>query len=355
MHSARGPSQACRLPQGHSWHIGSRRQGAQGCPSRAVSCCLERSFGGGSQRFYEGQGQDFSTKAPSPGTFVQYFKDDATRVQLPRRTGHHRRQGRAQQPAFRVLHAGASPEIGVPTHFIKRLNMRAATHPPGRDDPPRGRRAQHRRRVRSASGSASPRAPLFRSRSSSSTSGRRVGDPWSPRSTSPPSAGPPSRTGRMVALALGVNDFLSGASRRRHPPRRLQDRDRPDLGQRLPAPRVADEISPDSCRLWDIETARARQGRVPPRPWLSDGCLCEGRAAFGVLPERDQCGLRPRCSTERVDAVLLSGTRRGDPEISVRFPNRGRADPLVARRLQAERSEECGARRRCLSPHARES
>jgi phosphoribosylaminoimidazole-succinocarboxamide synthase len=42
--------------------------------------------------------------------------------------------------------------------------------------------------------------------------------------------------------------------RHRHPPRRLQARVRPDLGERLMRIILADEISPDGCRLWDMKT-----------------------------------------------------------------------------------------------------
>ena len=46
---------------------------------------------------------------------------------------------------------------------------------------------------------------------------------------------------------------------------------------------VADEISPDSCRLWDIETGKeAGQGRVPSRSGLAHRCLYRGGpAAWG--------------------------------------------------------------------------
>ena len=66
----------------------------------------------------------------------------------------------------------------------------------------------------------------------------------------------PQEIDDIMALAIRVNDFLSGLfSRRRHPARRLQDGMRAAVGRRDDgAIVVADEISPDSCRLWDIKS-----------------------------------------------------------------------------------------------------
>ena len=73
------------------------------------------------KKIYEGKAK-ILYEGPEPGTLVQYFKDDATAFNARRRS-HDRRQGRAEQPPVRVFHDRADA-IGVPTHFIKRLNMR---------------------------------------------------------------------------------------------------------------------------------------------------------------------------------------------------------------------------------------
>ena len=81
---------------------------------------------------------------------------------------------------------------------------------------------------------------------------------------------------------------------------------------------VADEISPDSCRLWDIETRpQARQGRVPPRPRLADRRLYRSGAAAGrAAVERD--------ARDEAHADQLAGAGRR-PEQRAALP-KGEAD-----------------------------
>ena len=90
----------------------------------------------------------------------------------------------------------------------------------------------------------------------------------------------------MIALALRVNDFLSRhVPRRRHPARRLQDRDRPGLRRRLPA---ADRRRRDLARLVPAlghrDRAQARQGRVPPGPRRLSDAYTEVAKRLGVMP-----------------------------------------------------------------------
>ena len=85
----------------------------------------------------------------------------------------------------------------------------------------------------------------------------------------------------MIALALRVNDFLSGmflgVGIRLD---RLQDRDRPGLRRRLPA---ADRGRRDLAGLLPAlghrDRPEARQGRVPPGPRLALGRLYRGGAS----------------------------------------------------------------------------
>jgi len=68
-----------------------------------------------------GQGQDL-VRGPEPGTIVQYFKDDATAFNNQKKgtiTGKGVINNRISE--FLMTKLG---EIGVPTHFIRRLNMR---------------------------------------------------------------------------------------------------------------------------------------------------------------------------------------------------------------------------------------
>src|SRR4030081_1823335 len=71
------------------------------------------------RRIYEGKAKTIF-EGPEPGTLVQYFKDDATSVDK-----HSIISGKG------VLNNRISEylmtrlaEIGVPTHFMRRLNMR---------------------------------------------------------------------------------------------------------------------------------------------------------------------------------------------------------------------------------------
>ena len=138
------------------------------------------------------QGQD-PLRRTEPGTVIQYFKDDTTAFEAPRRArieGKGVLNNRISEYLMTQLRA-----IGVPTHFVRRLNMReqlikeveiiplevvvrnvaAGSHVQAAGD-----RGRHRR----------CRAP------SSNITTRMTGCtiPGSAKSTSPPSAGPARRT-----------------------------------------------------------------------------------------------------------------------------------------------------------------
>jgi phosphoribosylaminoimidazole-succinocarboxamide synthase len=99
-------------------------------------------------------------EGPEPGTLVQYFKDDATAFNAQKKgviTGKGVLNNRISE--FLMLRLG---EIGIPTHFVRRLNMReqlirlrwwCATSLP----------------AASRHASAFPKAPGCRARSSSTT------------------------------------------------------------------------------------------------------------------------------------------------------------------------------------------
>jgi len=65
---------------------------------------------------------------------------------------------------------------------------------------------------------------------------------------------------------------------------------------------LADEISPDSCRLWDLRTnEKSGQGPVPPRSRQGRGSLSGGGAA-ARHPDRPgtaaTCAARPLCNSD---------------------------------------------------------
>src|SRR5690242_4795426 len=73
------------------------------------------------RRLYEGKAKVLF-EGPEPGTLVQYFKDDATAFNNQKRgtiTGKGVLNNRISEYLMMRLN-----EIGVPTHFVRRLNMR---------------------------------------------------------------------------------------------------------------------------------------------------------------------------------------------------------------------------------------
>jgi phosphoribosylaminoimidazole-succinocarboxamide synthase len=73
------------------------------------------------RQLYEGKAK-ILFEGPEPGTIVQYFKDDATAFNAQKRgtiTGKGVLNNRISEYLMQRL-----GEIGVPTHFIRRLNMR---------------------------------------------------------------------------------------------------------------------------------------------------------------------------------------------------------------------------------------
>src|SRR6056297_1189698 len=73
------------------------------------------------KKVYEGKGKVLY-EGPEPGTFVQYFKDDATAFNAEKHDvieGKGVLNNRLSEFFMSGLNA-----IGVPTHFIKRINMR---------------------------------------------------------------------------------------------------------------------------------------------------------------------------------------------------------------------------------------
>src|SRR5271154_4772768 len=73
------------------------------------------------KQIYEGKAKVLF-EGPEPGTLVQYFKDDATAFNNKKRgtiTGKGVLNNRISE--YLMLRLG---EVGIPTHFVRRLNMR---------------------------------------------------------------------------------------------------------------------------------------------------------------------------------------------------------------------------------------
>src|SRR5512139_764817 len=73
------------------------------------------------RRIYEGKAKTLF-EGPEPGTIVQYFKDDASAFNNQKKgtiTGKGVINNRISEHIMTLL-----GDIGVPTHFVRRLNMR---------------------------------------------------------------------------------------------------------------------------------------------------------------------------------------------------------------------------------------
>jgi phosphoribosylaminoimidazole-succinocarboxamide synthase len=237
------------------------------------------------KKIYEGKAKTLY-EGPEPGTLVQYFKDDATAFNAEKHDvieGKGVLNNRLSEHFMTGLNA-----IGVPTHFIRRLNMReqlirAVEIIPLEVVVRNVAAGSMCKRLGVEEGTDLPR-PIVEFYYKDDA----LGDPlvteehaiafgWASQQD----------LDDMVALALRVNDFMSGMMMAVGI--RLIDF-KIEIGrifeneyQRLI---IADEISPDSCRLWDVKSGQKLDKDV----FRSDlGNLAEAYTEvarrFGLLPE----------------------------------------------------------------------
>ena len=207
------------------------------------------------RQIYEGKGKVLF-EGPEPGTLVQYFKDDAqssdkTGDKIGVITGKGVLNNRISEYLMSRL-----GEIGVPTHFMRRLNMREQLVREVEIIPIQvvvrniaaGTFAE---RFHLAEGAALPRSILEYYYKSPAGDNPLISEEhitafgWAH----------PHDLDEMVPMALRINDFLTGLFL--------------GIGLRLVDVRLefgrlwegeqlrvvlADEISPDNCRLWDVKT-----------------------------------------------------------------------------------------------------
>jgi phosphoribosylaminoimidazole-succinocarboxamide synthase len=205
------------------------------------------------RRIYEGKAKVLY-EGPEPGTLIQHFKDDATAFNAKKHAvieGKGVLNNRISEYIFQRL-----GEIGVPTHFMKRINMRE----------------QLIREVEIiplevvirnvAAGSLSTRlgleegAQLPRSIIEFYYKNDALNDPMvSEEHITAFGWATPQEIDELMQLALRINDFMVGLFL--------------GIGIRLVDFKIefgrhyendvmriilADEISPDCCRLWDIQS-----------------------------------------------------------------------------------------------------
>ncbi|MDQ7079123.1 MAG: phosphoribosylaminoimidazolesuccinocarboxamide synthase [Paracoccaceae bacterium] len=246
------------------------------------------------KKIYEGKAK-ILYEGPEPGTLVQYFKDDATAFNAEKHAvieGKGVLNNRLSEFFMQGLTA-----IGVPNHFIRRLNMReqlirAVEIIPLEVVVRNIAAGSISKRLGIEEGTQLPR-PIVEFYYKDDA----LGDPlvseehiiafnWATQQD----------MDDMVALALRVNDFLSGVMLGASI--RLVDF-KIEIGrvyegdfQRLI---VADEISPDSCRLWDIKTG-AKLDKDVFRQDLGDlaDAYTEVASRLGLIPKNGSGSLRPK-------------------------------------------------------------
>ena len=205
------------------------------------------------KKIYEGKAK-ILYEGPEPGTLVQYFKDDATAFNNKKKAtleGKGVLNNRISE--FIMLNLG---RIGVPTHFIRRLNMREQLVREVEIIPlevicrnvAAGSISQ---RLGITEGDALPRSIVEFCYKNDS-----LGDPLvAEEHITAFNWASTQEIDDMISLTLRVNDFLSGMFAAVGI--RLIDV-KLEFGRLYEGDMVrtvlADEISPDSCRLWDIET-----------------------------------------------------------------------------------------------------
>ena len=237
------------------------------------------------KQIYEGKAKVLF-EGPEPGTLVQYFKDDATAFNNKKRgtiTGKGVLNNRISEHLMLRLH-----EIGIPTHFVRRLNMRE----------------QLVREVEIipvevvirniAAGSISQRlgieegVPLPRSIVEYYYKKDELNDPmiseehitafgWA---TTP-------ELDDILNMSLRINDFLLGLFTGigirlidfKLEFGRLYENDEMRIV-------LADEISPDNCRLWDMQTnEKMDKDRFRRDMGKVEEAYQEVARRLGILPE----------------------------------------------------------------------
>ena len=205
------------------------------------------------RRIYEGKAKVLF-EGPEPGTLVQYFKDDATAFNNKKKgtiTGKGVLNNRISEYLMLKL-----AEIGVPTHFVRRLNMREQLIREVEIIPIEvvvrnvvaGSLAQ---RFGLQEGAALPRSIVEYYYKSD-----ELGDPMvAEEHITAFGWATPQELDEVLHLSLRINDFLAGLFMGagiklvdfKLEYGRLWDNE--DMRIVL-----ADEISPDNCRLWDVKT-----------------------------------------------------------------------------------------------------
>jgi len=205
------------------------------------------------RRIFEGKGKVLF-EGPEPGTLVQYFKDDAVAAGSLKRgtvTGKGVLNNRISEYLMSRLN-----EIGVPTHFMRRLNMREQLIRQLEIIPievvmRNVAAGSFAKRLGLTEGTQLPRSIVEFYYKKADLDNPMVSEEhitafgWAH----------PHELDEIMALSLRINDYLSGLFLGiglrlvdfKLEFGRLWDNDELRIV-------LADEISPDNCRLWDVRT-----------------------------------------------------------------------------------------------------
>jgi len=204
-------------------------------------------------RVYEGKAK-ILYEGPEPGTLIVHYKDDTTAFNNQKKEvidGKGVLNNRISELIFSKLN-----DIGVPTHFLKRLNMReqlirAVEIIPLEVVVRNVAAGSLAKRLGLTEGTALPRSIIeFYYKSD------ELNDPMvSEEHVTAFGWATPQEIDDIMALAIRINDFLSGLFLGIGI--RLVDF-KLEFGRFFEGEMMriilADEISPDSCRLWDMKT-----------------------------------------------------------------------------------------------------
>jgi len=239
------------------------------------------------RKVYEGKAK-ILYEGPEPGTLIQYFKDDATAFNAEKRSvldGKGVLNNRISEYIMTRLTG-----VGIPNHFLKRLNMREQLIREVEIIPlevvvRNVAAGSFSKRFGMAEGDALPRTLVeFYSKKD------ELGDPLvTEEHIAAFNWASPQEVDDMVSLALRVNDFASGLFAAVGI--RLVDF-KLEFGRQYEGDMVrtilADEISPDSCRLWDMESGE-KMDKDRFRHDLGDvtEAYAEVARRLGILREKD--------------------------------------------------------------------
>lgn len=243
---------------------------------------------------YEGKAKVLF-EGPEPGTLIQHFKDDATAFNNEKK-GHINGKGVINNRISEYIMTGLE-EVGIPTHFLRALNMR--------EQLVRGveiiplevivrniAAGSLCKRLGIEEGMRLPRAMIEFSYKNDA-----LGDPFvSEEHIINFDWAAPEEVDIIKIQALRINDYLAGLFRAigirlvdfKLEFGRLYEQD--DQVMLL----VADEISPDSCRLWDIKTnEKLDKDRFRRDLGGVEEAYQEVARRLGVLPEDNVTLLDP--------------------------------------------------------------